>query len=104
MHRRAAEALARLRPHDTEASLLAVRCPLLHVSGSFPSDRDRLRALCPQLEVADVHGRGHFIQLTAAEEVNAVLAHFLARVTGSVTSTSSGQGGLRATVGPTRPR
>ena len=77
--------------YDTEGALREIDCPLLHVSGSFPSDRDRLRALCPQLEVADVPGRGHFIPLTAPNEVNAILAAFVDRVTSAVAS-GSGRG------------
>jgi pimeloyl-ACP methyl ester carboxylesterase len=66
--------------YDLEGVLPLVRCPLLHVAGAFPSDRDRLRELCPQCEQADVRGRGHFIQLTAPDDVNAILAGFVTRV------------------------
>jgi pimeloyl-ACP methyl ester carboxylesterase len=66
--------------YDTAATLPAVRCPLLYVGGAFPADVARLRELCPQLEVAEVRGRGHLIPLTAADEVNDILAAFVARV------------------------
>jgi pimeloyl-ACP methyl ester carboxylesterase len=72
--------------YPTEQALPAVRCPLLHVGGAFPADLDRLRSLCPQLEVAEVRNRGHFIQLTAAEEVNRIVAGFVERV-GAATPT-----------------
>ncbi|MGH9278351.1 MAG: alpha/beta fold hydrolase, partial [Acidimicrobiales bacterium] len=76
--------------YPTEDALAGVRCPLLHVAGAFPSDTDRLRGFCPQLEVAEVRGRGHFIQLTAPDEVNAILDGFIARVRASTYVGGSG--------------
>ena len=73
--------------YDTEAALGQIRYPLLHISGAFPHDYDRMRALCPQLEVADVAGRGHFIQLTAPDYVNAILDAFVDRVTAAAATT-----------------
>lgn len=70
--------------YDLEAALASVRGPLLHVAGAFPSDQDRLRALCPQMQTAEVRGRGHFIQLTAPDEVNRILDGFVSRVAAPV--------------------
>jgi pimeloyl-ACP methyl ester carboxylesterase len=70
--------------YPTEETLPGVRCPLLYVAGAFPADLDRLRSLCPQLEVAEVRGRGHFIQLDAADEVNRIIAGFVERVSAAV--------------------
>ena len=70
--------------YPTEKTLPGVRCPLLHVAGALPADLDRLRSLCPQLEVAEVRDRGHFIQLTAADEVNRIIAGFAERVSAAV--------------------
>ena len=64
--------------YETEDALANVRCPFLFVRGSFPSDVDRLRSICPQVRVADVPGAGHFIQLTAADAVNGILGRFVA--------------------------
>lgn len=49
--------------YDPRPAIEAIRCPVLHVAGSFPSDQAALQALCPQAEVAEVRGVGHFIQL-----------------------------------------
>ena len=67
--------------YPLEPALAALHCPLLYVAGCFPSDLDRLRELCPQLEVAEVRGCGHFIQLAAADDVNRILAGFVERIT-----------------------
>ena len=70
--------------YPTERTLAEVTCPLLHVGGAFPADVERLRSLCPQLETAEVRNRGHFIQLTAAEDVNRIIAGFVDRVSAAV--------------------
>ena len=66
--------------YDAEPAIAAIRCPLLYVAGSMPSDLDRLRAVCPQAEVVELRGRGHFLQLTDPAAVNDVLATFVARL------------------------
>jgi pimeloyl-ACP methyl ester carboxylesterase len=66
--------------YDAEPAVAAIRCPLLYVAGSMPADLDRLRALCPQAEVVELRGRGHFLQLTDPQAVNEVLERFVARV------------------------
>jgi pimeloyl-ACP methyl ester carboxylesterase len=70
--------------YPTERALPDVHCPLLYVGGAFPADLERLRSLCPQLETAEVRDRGHFIQLTAADDVNDIIAGFVGRVTAAV--------------------
>jgi pimeloyl-ACP methyl ester carboxylesterase len=70
--------------HDTAAAIARVRQPLLHVAGSFPADLDGVRALAPQLEVAEVRGVGHLVQLAAAERVNGLIAEFCARLAAPV--------------------
>ncbi len=71
---------------DAEPALAAIGCPFLYVGGTMPADIDRLRELCPQVEVAEVRGRGHFIQLTDPATVNEILAGFVARVAPAMTS------------------
>jgi pyruvate dehydrogenase E2 component (dihydrolipoamide acetyltransferase) len=66
--------------YDVAPAIARVRQPLLHVAGSFPADLDRVRALAPQLEVAEVRGVGHLVQLAAAERVNGLIAEFCARL------------------------
>lgn len=66
--------------YDAEPAIASIRGPLLYVSGSMPADLDRLRALCPQAEVVELRGRGHFVQLTDPAAVNEVLEGFVARV------------------------
>ncbi len=73
--------------YPTERALAGVGCPLLYVGGAFPADLDRLRELCPQVQVAEVRDAGHFIQLTAAGAVNAILADFVAEVSSTQSET-----------------
>jgi pimeloyl-ACP methyl ester carboxylesterase len=74
--------------YDPEPAMAEVRCPLLYVAGAMPGDVDRLRGVCPQVEVAEVRGRGHFIQLAAAGTVNSILEGFVGRVTSGAFSPS----------------
>jgi pimeloyl-ACP methyl ester carboxylesterase len=66
--------------YPAEQAVAALGCPLLYVAGSMPADLGRLRELCPQVEVAELRGRGHFVQLTDPTAVNDILAAFVARV------------------------
>jgi pimeloyl-ACP methyl ester carboxylesterase len=70
--------------YDVASAIARVRQPLLHVAGTFPADLDRVRALAPQLEVAEVRGAGHLVQLAAAERVNGLIAEFCARLAAPV--------------------
>lgn len=69
--------------YPTEEALAGVRCPFLFVSAAFPSDTERLRQICPQVQVAELRNAGHFIQLTAADAVNRLLEDFVASVSPS---------------------
>ena len=64
-----------------EAAARAYRGPLLHVRATMPLGADRLRALCPQVILEEISGTGHFVQLEAADQVNALLASFVAKCT-----------------------
>lgn len=70
--------------YDAEPALAALRAPFLYVAGSMPADLDRLRAVCPQVEVAELRGRGHFLQLADPDGINDLLAGFVSRVTEGV--------------------
>jgi pimeloyl-ACP methyl ester carboxylesterase len=66
---------------DNETALRSVALPVLYVgSGAGLADIDRLRAACPQVEVAEVSGSGHFVQLEVPEQVNPLLQGFLSRL------------------------
>ncbi len=69
--------------YDPAAALRRCEVPLLSVRGAFPADLDRLRALCPQLQVANVPGVGHFPQLFAPERTNAILESFVTSCQGA---------------------
>ena len=66
--------------YPTAERVAQVTCPFLFVRGTFPSDTDRLRAVCPPVRVEEVPDAGHFIQLTAPEVVNRLLEDFAAQV------------------------
>ena len=66
--------------YDAEPAMDKIQCPLLYVAGSMPADLDRLHAACPEAEVVELRGRGHFVQLTDPAAVNEVLERFIARL------------------------
>jgi pimeloyl-ACP methyl ester carboxylesterase len=70
--------------YDPRPAIESIRCPVLHIAGAFPSDQAALQAACPQAEVAEVRGAGHFIQLTAPDAVNDLIDGFLARMPATV--------------------
>ena len=52
--------------------------PMLYIGSAKPlADLDRLRALCPQVTVAQTAGAGHFCQLEVPDQVNAMIERFL---------------------------
>jgi pimeloyl-ACP methyl ester carboxylesterase len=71
-------AMDNLFAYDSAAAAARVACPLLYVGTSTTyTDLDRLRALCPQLETAELAGCGHFFPLEAPDQLNAVIWRFL---------------------------
>lgn len=60
-------------------AVAALRVPFLHVARSAGgTDHARLRQLCPAAMTARVVGAGHFVTLEVAEQVNPMLARFIA--------------------------
>lgn len=74
-------AFAGLCEFDSEAALRACRVPVLVIEAAIPIvDRDRLRELCPGVRIERTPQAGHFHQLEAADEVNAILERFLCEI------------------------
>jgi pimeloyl-ACP methyl ester carboxylesterase len=81
--------LDRARPefaHSFFASLFAsdwaedvenAPCPLLYIHAKVPADLQRLAQLRPDALIGQVIASGHFLTLTAPEQVNAILDRFL---------------------------
>jgi pimeloyl-ACP methyl ester carboxylesterase len=70
--------------YDPEPALRGLRLPLLVIRATMPVDAARLGALCPQAEIAEVTGTGHFCQLEAPAAVNGLIEGFLAKHAGRV--------------------
>lgn len=66
--------------HDARPALRSLTCPMLYVAGIFPCDLDVLRQEVPQVEVAEIRGRGHMLTFTAADEVVDLVAGFASRI------------------------
>lgn len=64
--------------HDTEAAARACKVPSLYIGGVFPANLARFKELCPQLVTGQTVGSGHFHQLEAPGQVNAMIERFLA--------------------------
>lgn len=64
--------------YDSATAAAACRIPILHIGSVLPADLTRFKALCPQLVTAQTVGVGHFHQLEAPEQVNAMIDRFLA--------------------------
>jgi pimeloyl-ACP methyl ester carboxylesterase len=69
--------------YDPSAAAKACRIPMAYISADVPlvnmaRDLDRLKKLCPQLVVAKTLLAGHFSTIEVADQVNAMLARFLA--------------------------
>lgn len=58
-------------------ALASITCPLMYVRGKAPADLQKLQALKPDAMVGQVVGSGHFVMLSAADQVNAMLDRFL---------------------------
>ena len=64
---------------DGQTALAACKAPLLLISAARPAaDLARIRALCPQVVHGQTVGAGHFHQLEVPEQVNPMIARFLA--------------------------
>lgn len=80
----AVSAIANLvNDYDAAPAARACAAPLAYLSAAVPliemaRDLDRLQALCPQLVVAKTLGAGHFSPLEVPDQVNAMIARFLA--------------------------
>jgi pimeloyl-ACP methyl ester carboxylesterase len=63
------------------AAMAACPVPALYVAASEPrTDLAEMRRVCPTLLTAQVAGAGHFVQIEAADQVNAMLDRFFAIV------------------------
>jgi pimeloyl-ACP methyl ester carboxylesterase len=76
----AAPLLRDIASSDRAEELAAVRCPLLYVHGPMPLDLERLRVLKPDAIVETIPNVGHWLMLTAPQQVNAALDRFLAGI------------------------
>lgn len=64
---------------DGASALAAVAVPVLSIGGARPSDRSaELRAACPAITIGQTVGAGHFNQLEVPDQVNLMIARFLA--------------------------
>jgi len=66
--------------HDARPALRALTCPVLYVAGAFPCDLDALAREVPQVEIAELRGRGHMLTFSAPAEVTDLIAGFAARL------------------------
>lgn len=64
---------------DGAAAAEACRAPALFVDAGGIGDAARFQSLCPQLVVERTAGAGHFHQLEAPDQVNAMLERLIAR-------------------------
>lgn len=72
-----------LSGYNAAPAAQACTAPVAYLSAAVPliemaRDLDRLRALCPQLVVAKTLGAGHFSPLEVPDQINAMIARFLA--------------------------
>ncbi len=63
---------------DFSESLASGRYPLLHVHARAPVDLDRLRELRPDALLGSVIGSGHYLTMSATDQLDAMLERFLA--------------------------
>jgi pimeloyl-ACP methyl ester carboxylesterase len=62
---------------DCGEELTAARCPIVYLHGRMPLELDRLRVLRPDAIVETIPNVGHWLMLTAPDEVNAAIDRFL---------------------------
>jgi pimeloyl-ACP methyl ester carboxylesterase len=74
-----ASAFENMFTFDHESAAAACKVPWLALyAGHVTTDLARLRALCPQVITGQTVGAGHFPQLEVPEQINAMIARFLA--------------------------
>jgi pimeloyl-ACP methyl ester carboxylesterase len=61
-------------------ALRALQCGLMYVRATSPADLGKLQLLKPDTMVGQVVGSGHYLMLSAADQVNAMLDRFLAGI------------------------
>ncbi|WP_413250177.1 alpha/beta fold hydrolase [Sinomonas flava] len=66
-----------LMASDYADDVRSARCPLLYIHAKAPADLQRLLELRPDAMVGQVIGSGHYLMLSAADQVNAMLERFL---------------------------
>ena len=60
-------------------AVAACKLPALLIAAATPlADLERMRQLCPQLVVGQTVGAGHFNNRVVPEQVNAMIARFIA--------------------------
>lgn len=72
-----------LNRYDSEPAARACKVPVTYLDAGVPMieqgrDLERFRAVCPQLVVAKTFGAGHFSPLEVPDQINAMIARFIA--------------------------
>ncbi len=72
-----------LNGYDSLPAAQACKVPVLYLDAGVPMiekgrDLERFRAACPQLVIAKTYGAGHFSPLEVPDQVNAMIARFIA--------------------------
>ena len=65
---------------DPAPALAACTLPMLIVQATMPADLARVRAAAPHAWIGQTVGAGHFHQLMVPDQVNAMIARFVASV------------------------
>jgi pimeloyl-ACP methyl ester carboxylesterase len=61
-------------------ALSSIGCPLMYVRAKSPADLQQLTTRKPDAMIGQVVGSGHYVMLSAADQLNAMLDRFLAAV------------------------
>ncbi len=69
--------------YDSTPAAKACTAPVVYLDAGVPlieqlRDLDRFKAVCPQLVIAKTFGAGHFAPLEVPDQVNAMIARFIA--------------------------
>lgn len=64
--------------YDPRPAASRCKLPMLYVNAVMPFDEAGMRQLCPQLVVGRAVGSGHMLQVEVPDQVNAMIARFLA--------------------------